>query len=167
MDWIGSFLHWLENTTLAVSIAQSDWAFAIIESIHVIALALVIGTVCVVDLRLLGWASAKQPYRDVAREVLPWTWAAFGVSVISGSLMFITQATEYYTNAAFRTKVVLLLLAGGNMLIFELTTARGAATWDRRLPVPWPGRLAAVLSLTLWVSIVFFGRRIGFTMTPG
>ena len=142
MDLIGSFLHWLENTTLAVSIAQSDWAFAIIESIHVIALALVIGTVCVVDFRLLGWASVKQPYREVAREVLPWTWAAFGVSVISGSLMFITQATEYYTNAAFRIKVVLLLLAGGNMLIFELTTARGAATWIEdcrcRGPAGWP-----------------------------
>jgi len=159
-------MHWLEESPLAVSITESDWAFPAIETIHVIALALVIGTVCVVDLRLLGWASVKLSYRQLAHEVLPWTWAAFCLSVVSGCLMFITQAVEYYENNAFRIKMLLLLLAGINMLIFEFVTARGAAAWDRGQPVPWRGKAAAALSLTLWVSIVFFGRRIGFTMIP-
>lgn len=167
MERIGVILDWLENTPLAVSIAQSDWAFAIIETVHVIALALVIGTVCVVDLRLLEWASAKRPYRELAREVLPWTWSAFCLSVITGSLMFITQAVEYFENTAFRIKLALLLLAGINMLTFELVVARGATNWGHDLRVPWPSKVAAALSLTLWISIVFFGRRVGFTMNPG
>jgi hypothetical protein len=160
-------LDWLEHTALAVSIAESDWAFAIIETTHVIALALVIGTVCVVDLRLLGLASVKQPYRALSREVLPWTWAAFGLALITGLLLFITQATEYFANTAFRIKLLLLALAGLNMLFFESMTARDAASWDGGVPVPWRGKLAAALSLTLWIAIVFFGRRIGFTMNPG
>lgn len=166
-DWIAGLLTQLENTPLATRIAASDWAFPIIESIHVIALTLVLGTVCVVDLRLLGWASVRQSYREVARETLPWTWIAFAVAAISGTLMFITKASAYYENTAFRTKAVLLLLAGLNMLIFELLTARRAAGWDRSQSVPWTGRLAAALSLLFWISIVFFGRRIGFTMAPG
>jgi hypothetical protein len=163
----GRVLQWLENTQLAMAIAASNWAFPIIEAVHVIALTLVIGTVCIVDLRLLGWASAKRPYRQLAREVLPWTWGAFCLAAISGSLMFITQAAEYYENAAFRIKMVLLLLAGLNMLIFELFTARGAMRWDKDTAAAWPGRLAAGFSLALWICIVFFGRRIGFTMFPG
>jgi hypothetical protein len=167
LESIAPLLQWLEHTPLAVAIAESNWAFPAIETLHVIALALVIGTVCVVDLRLLGWASARRPYRELAREVLPWTWAAFCLSVMTGSLMFITQAAEYYGNTAFRIKLFLLLLVGINMLIFEVMTARGAARWEHDLRAPWPGRVAAALSLMLWISIVFFGRRIGFTMTPG
>jgi hypothetical protein len=167
LESIGPLLHWLEDTPLAQSIAESNWIFPIIETIHVIALALLLGTVCVVDLRLLGWASAQRPYRQIAREVLPWTWAAFGISVMSGGLMFITKAPEYYANTAFRIKALCLLLAGINMLVFELATARDAAKWIGGLPAPWPGRLGAAFSLLLWIAVVFFGRRVGFTMTPG
>jgi hypothetical protein len=167
VERLDPLLNWLENTTLAESIAQSDWAFPVIETLHVIALALVIGTVCVVDLRILGWASVKRPYRELAREVLPWTWAAFCLSAITGSLMFISDASEYSQNTAFRVKLALLLLAGINALVFEWIIARGAPQWGRGVSAPWPGKIAAALSLTLWISIVFFGRRIGFTMTPG
>jgi hypothetical protein len=167
LERLDPLLNWLENRTLAVSIAESDWAFPIIETLHVIALALVIGTVCIVDLRILGWASVKRPYRELAGEVLPWTWAAFCLSAVTGCLMFITQAAEYSQNIAFRIKLVLLLLAGINVLVFELIIARGAPRWNSGVPIPWPGKMAAALSLTLWISIVFFGRRIGFTMTPG
>lgn len=165
-DWIAGLLSRLENTPLATQIAGSDWAFPIIESVHVISLALVLGTVCIVDLRLLGWASAQRPYGDVARETLPYTWFAFGAAAVSGTLMFITKAAEYYENTAFRAKAILLLLAGLNMLTFQLATARDAAEWDRTRSIPWPGRLAAALSLLFWISIVFFGRRVGFTMAP-
>ena len=92
---------------------------------------------------------------------------AFGTAAVSGFLMFISQATEYFANNAFRVKLVLLLLAGINMLVFELVLARDAAHWDAGVPVPWTGKIAALLSLVLWVSIVFFGRRVGFTMILG
>ena len=166
MDNVGRFMSWLESLPLAVFINESEWAFAAIESVHVIALALVLGTIAVVDLRLLGLAWANRPYTEVSREVLPWTWGAFVFSVATGSLMFITQAPAYYVNVAFRLKMLLLLLAGMNMLIFELITARAAAQWDRGTPIPPAGKIAATLSLAFWIAIIFFGRRIGFTMMP-
>jgi Family of unknown function (DUF6644) len=167
LDHVTALLESLEHSALAVSIAESSWAFPIIETIHVIALTLAIGTVLIMDLRLLGLASAKQRYTALKRDVLPWTWWAFGGAVVSGCLMFITQATKYYENEAFRIKLFLLLLAGINMLVFELIIARGAAAWDQESSVPWPGKVAALLSIALWIAIVFFGRRVGFTMLLG
>ena len=167
MKWIVPLLQSLEHSSLAVSIAELAWAFPAIETIHVIALTLVVGTILIVDLRLLGLASTQQNYDALSRDVLPWTWCAFCGAVVSGSLMFVTRAAEYYGNAAFRMKFLLLLLAGINMLVFELIIARGAANWEQRSPIPWPGKIAALLSLILWISIVFFGRRVGFTMDVG
>jgi uncharacterized membrane protein len=164
---LDELLERLQATPLATAMGESDWAFPAIETVHVIAIALVIGTVSVVDLRLLGFASAQRPYRQLAGEVLPWTWGAFALALISGSLMFVTKAVDYFGNTAFRIKLALLLLAGLNMLIFETSTGRAAARWEHDSRAPWPGRAAATLSLLLWIAIVFFGRRIGFTMMPG
>ena len=167
MEHIVALLQSLERSSSAVYIAESAWAFPSIETVHVLAVTLTIGTVPVMDLRLLGVASVRQRYAALRRDVLPWTWLAFGTAAVSGCLMFISQATEYFANNAFRVKLALLLLAGINMLVFELVHARDAAQWDSGVPVPWTGKIAALLSLVLWVSIVFFGRRVGFTMILG
>jgi hypothetical protein len=157
---------WLEATELAQFIRESEWAFPAVESIHVIALALVIGTISIVDLRLLGLASTNRAYSELARHVLPWTWGAFALAAISGTLMFISQPQTYLENWAFRIKFVLIFLAGINMLIFQLVTSRGASKWDLDAAAPLPGKVAATLSLAFWVTVVFFGRRIGFTTNP-
>ena len=162
MERIVAVLNWIEGSAPAVAVARSNWLFPALETIHVLAVALTVGTVLIVDLRLLGLASTRQPYEAVRRDVLPWTWAAFGVPVVSGSLIFVSQATEYSANSAFRAKFILLLLAGLNMLVFECIIARGAGDWARR--IPWRAKLPALLSIALWVLIVFFGRRVGFTM---
>ena len=163
---LSSLLGWLEATRLAEFMRVSAWAFPTVESIHVIALALVVGTIAIVDLRLLGLASAHRPYAEVAREVLPLTWSAFAVAVVAGTLMFVSQPTGYFANFAFRMKILLLLLAGFNMLVFQLITGRNCATWDPARATPLPGKIAGTLSLAFWVAVVFFGRRIGFTMSP-
>ena len=164
MERIVPLLNWVENSLPAVAIARSNWAFPAIETVHVLSLTLTIGTVLVVDLRLLGLASVKQPYDVLRRDVLPWTWAAFSLAVISGLLMFISQAAEYFANSAFRIKIALLLLAGLNMLVFERFIAKDAANRDRA--IPWSAKVAALLSIALWIGVVFFGRRVGFTMSP-
>jgi hypothetical protein len=167
LEHVFPLLESLEHSALAISIAESNWVFPAIETIHVIAVALMIGMVLIMDLRLLELTSANQPYATLKRDVLPWTWWAFCGAVFSGGLMFITQATEYVENDAFRTKVFLLALAGVNMVVFELMITRGAAKWDHGLAIPLPGKIAAMLSLALWILIVFFGRRVGFTMLLG
>ena len=162
---IADVLSTLESTHVADAIRNSLYLFPLIESFHVLGLTMVYGTIAIIDLRLLGLASTKRSFRRVASDVLKWTWGAFALTVITGFLMFITNAGVYYHNFYFRTKMVLLLLAGINMMIFEVTAARTVHRWDTDVKAPLGGRTAAALSLILWIAIIFLGRFTGFTTT--
>src|SRR5439155_1864465 len=121
---VSELLAALEASSLAASIRSSLYLFPFIESAHVIGLTMVFGTIAIIDLRLLGIASTRRPFSRVASDVLKWTWGAFALTVATGLLMFITNATVYYHNFFFRSKMALLALAGFNMLMFEMTAAR-------------------------------------------
>jgi hypothetical protein len=157
-------MEWLQATSWAVFIHKMPWAFTTIELVHVFAISLVIGSIAIVDLRLLGVGSTKRPVTELAGAVLPFTWTAFVLAVLAGSLLFISQATAYFGNTLFRIKILMIVLAGINMLIFELITMRGVQQWDRK-PIPAPAaRLAGGISLTCWILVVIFGRWTGFTV---
>jgi hypothetical protein len=160
---IAGFLASLESSNLAIRIRDSLYLFPLIESFHVVGLALVFGTIAIVDLRLLGIASTRRPFRRMMSDIMKWTWAAFILTATAGLLMFITNANVYYHNFFFRTKIVLLALAGLNMLVFELTAGRTVHRWDKDPAAPLAGKTTAVLSLLLWITIIFMGRWIGFT----
>jgi len=162
---ISTLLVSLESSGIATRIRASLYVFPLIESTHVFGLAMVFGTIAIVDLRLLGVASTRRSFKQMASDILKWTWAAFAVTAATGALMFITNAGVYYHNFFFRTKMVLLALAGLNMLVFELTAGRSIHRWDKAPSAPRMGQTTAVLSLVLWVSIIFLGRWIGFTTT--
>ena len=162
---IDPFLKWLAATALAVRIRDSLLLFPMLESAHVVGLTLVFGTIAVIDLRLLGFASTSRPFQRMASDILKWTWAAFGLTALTGLLMFLTNAPVYYHNFFFRTKMLLLVLTGVNMLIFELTTAKTVHGWNRAPAAPPAGRAVAAASLVLWIAIIFMGRLIGFTTT--
>src|ERR1700693_660407 len=163
---IVAFLKSLEASGLATRIREALWLFPLIESTHVIGLTLVFGTIAIIDLRLLGIASTQRSFKRMASDILKWTWAAFALAALTGSLMFITNARVYYHNFFFRTKMLLLVLTGINMFVFELTAGRTIHRWDQARSVPPVGRAVAALSLALWISIIFMGRLIGFTTTP-
>ena len=155
----------VQHTALAVRIRDSLFLFPLLESAHVIGLSLVVGTIAIVDLRLLGVASTHRPFQRLAADTLKWTWVAFALTALTGALMFITNAAVYLHNGYFRAKVVLLLLAGLNVLVFELTAGRTAAQWDRAPSPPPLARAVATLSLVIWVAVIVAGRMIGFTAT--
>ena len=161
---ISGLLKSIENTRIASSIRDSLFLFPGLEAIHVVGLALVFGMIVVIDFRLLGLASRHRRFRNLASDVLKWTWLAFGITFVSGALMFSTNAVVYFHNPVFRAKMIVLLLAGLNMAIFELTTGRSADRWDAAPSAPMAGKTAAVFSLILWVSIIFLGRWIGFSV---
>ena len=152
----------LQNLSFPTQIRESDWLFPTIETVHVFALVLVVGTIMTVDLRLLGFANKERPYSQVASEMLPWTWAAFGIAALAGMLMFSSKALTYYGNIPFRLKMVCLLLAGINMAMFHWLGTRHLEAWDRGRP-PRAAKLAGGASLLLWTTIVAAGRWIGFT----
>jgi hypothetical protein len=160
-DVLKEFFKWLEQCDFAVAIAESAWAFPIIEIIHVFSVCLVVGSIAIIDLRLLGIASVTYSIRDLTGKVLPWTWTAFGTAACAGSLMFSSKASQYAVNPAFRLKMLFLALAGMNMLTFHLITARTIANWDHG-KAPTPARVAGALSLILWITVVACGRWTGF-----
>lgn len=156
------FLQRIESTAIATAVRESTWLFPTVETLHVIALVLVVGSIIMVDLRLLNIGSRDRAVSEVSAEVLPWTWAAFAGAVITGVLLFMSSAERYFENVPFRIKMLLLLAAGVNMAIFHALTYRSVASWDRASATPLGARLAGGISLALWVSIVFLGRWIGF-----
>lgn len=160
---VDAFLKSVEAFGFAAKIRDSLFLFPLIESTHVFGLALVFGTILIIDLRLLGIASTQRPFRRMASDILRWTWAAFAVTALTGALMFTTNARVYYHNSFFRTKMLLLLLTGINMLVFELTAGRMIHLWDKAPSAPPVGRAVAALSLAMWISIICMGRIIGFT----
>jgi len=159
-------MEWLQATSWAVFIHQTKWAFTTIEVIHLIAIAAVLGSIAVVDLRLLGLASARRPFTELAREILPYTWAAFVLAAITGSLLFISQATQYFVTPTFWGKMTIMAVAGINMAIFEFITVRGVKEWDVKPNLPLSARLAGGISLACWALVFVFGRWTGFSILP-
>lgn len=166
MQWLIDFLTWLGETPLSLSIAESTWLFPAIEVIHIFAISLVFGTIAIIDLRLLGLASTNRRYTEMARELLPWTWGAWFVAASFGTLLLASRPVAYFENIDFRLKFLCMGLAAVNMLVFQFVTARDVAEWDKGR-VPLAGRVAGGLSLVLWIGVVYFARKTGFTLVQG
>jgi hypothetical protein len=157
-------IAFVEHGTLGELVRENDLLFPFIESVHVLAVCLVVGSIAVVDLRLLGFASVDRPVGRLMRSILPITVGAFGLAVTAGSLLFISHASKYLENRFFIAKITLIALAGVNMAVFQLIGARNLDQWENDALPPLFARVAGGLSLFLWVSVVACGRWIGFTM---
>ncbi|HTW23310.1 MAG TPA: DUF6644 family protein [Candidatus Baltobacteraceae bacterium] len=154
---------WLESTQVAAAIRESTWLFPTIETIHVLSIVIVVGSIAMFDLRLLDLGSRDRSVTDVYNDVMPWTRSSFVCAVIAGALLFSSSATKYYANVPFRLKMLALLLAGLNTAYFELWTRRSIASWNIAPRTPRAAKLAGGISLVLWIVVVACGRWIGFT----
>jgi len=158
-------------TDWASAVSQTDWAqtiagswmFPLLETIHVFSLIAVLGTIALVDCRLVGLASREYRVTTLSRQALPWTWIGFVLAVVSGALMTVGQAGEYITNPAFQLKLLLIVLAGLNMAVFHLLPWQSVGAWDAGSRPPVAARLAGGLSLALWIGVIACGRWIAFT----
>jgi len=159
-----SLFQWLQDSAVGTAIREGDSLFPWIETIHVLAITFVVGSIAAVDLRLLGWASKSRAFSKVNGEIVPLTWIAFAIALISGGLLFSSKAAKYADNLPFQIKVSSLLLLGINMAVFQWVTYRSIDHWDRADVPPFAARVAGALSLILWVFVVTAGRTIGFTM---
>jgi hypothetical protein len=154
--------QWLNDTGIATAIRESELIFPAIETAHVLGITLLAGTVAIVDLRLLGLVLKRERVSDIAGQVLPLTWVGFAAMLVSGALLFMAEAAKSYGNPAFRLKMLLMVAAGLNPLIFHSTIYRSVAEWDAAPATPWRARLTAGLSLTLWSAIIVAGRAIAY-----
>lgn len=155
----------LEYSALGDYIATDALAFPMLESVHVIALATVFGSILIMDLRMLGLASTGSAISRISRETVRLTWVAFALAALTGTLLFVSKASSYMINPYFLTKMGLIALAGINMGWFHLITQKNQDKWDTAADIPTSVKLAGALSLTLWLMVIFFGRAIGFTLS--
>jgi hypothetical protein len=161
---ITALLETLQSLSWAVFIHKKPWAFTTVQVAHFFAVSLVLGTIAIVDLRLLGVAAIKRPFAELSRQLLPFTWAAFVLAVATGSLLFISQATDYFVNPVFWFKMSLIVLAGINMMIFEFITVRDVEKWNLDPTPPPRARLAGGISIACWALVIVLGRIISFTL---
>lgn len=152
----------IEASALAVAMRQSLWLYPIVEIVHLTGIALLVGSIAMLDLRLLGLSRAVSVKR-LAGHILPWAAGAFLLIVPSGLLMFMAHAGDFIQSDVFALKICLILAAGANAAVLHAGALRGAAAWDvERMPPP-AARVAAVLSLALWLSVLACGRLLAYT----
>ena len=155
----------LEGSGLGQAMRQWLWLYPSVEIVHITGIALLFGSIAVLDLRLLGF-SRSIPVKKLAGHVLPWTIGSFALIVPSGFLMFTAHATEFIDSEVFILKMILILAAGVNAGVFHTTVFRSADVWDaeemRKLPPPPSVRVSAAISLLLWISVIACGRLLAY-----
>ncbi len=161
-----SFTQWLQFTGFFTALRGSAYVYPIVMSLHMVGIAMFGGMVLMTDMRLLGWGMRKRSIADVVDQFrVPKRWGLL-LTVTCGILMFGSKAEEYYYNAFFRTKLILLGLLLVQELLFYRSVYANPAALDQAPTTPASAKLAAVLSIVLWASIACCGRGIGYIEPP-
>jgi hypothetical protein len=162
VDGLTTIWQALEASFFGVAIRESLWLFPAIETVHLLAMAVLVSTIGAFDLRLLGVALRGTCIQPLAQRLFPWAWAAFLIQLVTGFLLFSSEATKMAVNPAFRLKMLLIVLAGLHALAFRLFARHRMRTWNATSQTPILARLSGLLSLALWIAVVAAGRWIGF-----
>jgi len=148
---------WFDATPISLIIRNSTYIFPVVEVLHLFGLTLLLGTVTVVDMRILGFGMRRQSVSDLASALTPWSVGAAIVTIVSGILLFLSEAMKCYGNSAFPYKMWLLL---GGIILYFLTQRRLTSPASRMNPALL--KVIAVLSLILWYGVAIAGRAIAF-----
>jgi hypothetical protein len=162
---VSALLHaceWLHELPLSNAIRESENAYSLIETVHVLGITAVLGTIAAVDLRLLGVVLTRTSVATVARPLIRLTWGGFVVMSVSGALLFVAQAANLYFNTAFRVKLLLLALLAANLVVFHTTVFKSVDSWGSDPRSPPRARFAALVSLFLWSGVLASGRAIAY-----
>jgi hypothetical protein len=155
----------IEASGLGQAMRQWLWLYPSVETVHLVGIGLLFGSIAVFDLRLLGFSRGIS-VRQLARHTLPWTAGSFVLIIPSGLLMFTAHATEFIDSEVFILKMLLIMAAGLNAALFHTITFRTADVWDseemRKLPPPPSARLAGALSLAIWIAVIACGRLLAY-----
>jgi hypothetical protein len=162
MHFIFMICQWLEQTTVGTTIRESLWLFPIIETVHIFGIISLVGSTSILDLRLMGLAFRDESVSKLGRRFLPWAWTGFAIQVTTGLLLFSSEATKMYVNVGFQVKMLLILTAGINVLVFHSITYQSVDQWDNDPVAPFGARAAGLISILLWFGIVAAGRWIAY-----
>jgi hypothetical protein len=150
----------LEASALGQAMRQWMWLYPTVEIVHIVGIALLFGSIAVLDLRLLGF-SRNISVKSIAGHTLPWTAGSFALIVPSGFMMFTAHAGDFISSTVFVVKMTLIFAAGINAALFHVGVFRGAAAWDTGA-TPAAARAAGAASLLLWISVIACGRLLAY-----
>jgi hypothetical protein len=153
------FLEWLQLTGLASFVAETLWAYPLFETLHTIGMALLIGALGLINLRVLGYKPDLPLVGTL--DLLPLAWLGFTINLISGVALFSSDAVYFWSSYTFRIKLVLILLAGINAFVLGRSVFREARLGTDASPSP-AARIAAASSLLFWVGAIIAGRLIAY-----
>lgn len=163
---LANFLQWLHDTQFSSTIRDSLWTEPIVETIHVLTLTLFLGFAILLDMRLLGVAMRRRRISEVLAQFNPWLFVGFAIMILSGTILFCGDPVAFYSTTFFKVKMIMLVMAGVNVLVFNATIGRRVAEWDLAASTPPAAKAAAVVSLVLWILIVAAGRGIAYALPP-
>jgi hypothetical protein len=152
----------IQTSTVGSAIAESTVVFPLIEAAHLLGLALSVGLLLIVDLRLLGLVLPKVPVATVHHQLRRWIFTGFTLTFASGALLFWAEAGQVIVNYAFIAHALFILLGVANAAFFEIRLAPGAADWKDALRLPAAARFAGAASLSAWFLVLVSGRLIPY-----
>ena len=152
-----TFFHWLTQTYVGTQMQTNEYLFPTVEALHIMGSVALVASTSILSLRLAGFFLTEIPVSKIASQFLPWAWLGFVCQVVTGTLLFMSEATLAYANVVFQLKMGLIVLAGVNALIFQQTVYRRVKTWDVSNP-PFGAKFAGYFSIVTWFAVVAVGR---------
>jgi hypothetical protein len=158
MHYLLPLFKFFDKSWLGMFISDSRWLFPAVEAVHIVALALLFGALLMLNLRLLGLGMTSKPISRLARDLAPWILCSLIIILVTGVLLFSSEAMKSYASVPFRVKMVFLFAA----IIFHYTFySRVTRTVEAQISPAW-NKLVAVVSIVLWLGVGIGGRGIGF-----
>jgi len=157
-EWLLALCRQLENSSGSISLHESLYLYSLIETTHVLAICLFVGTLFMVDFRLIGWSFTTIPLSEVSKKILPFTIIGFLIMIVTGALLFYAIPVRTYQSIFFRIKITLLLVAGVNAFLLHLKMSAS----EPDINVSRTIKVAAATSLITWGSVIIMGRMIAY-----
>jgi uncharacterized membrane protein len=145
--------RWLQDNSFIALINGTAWTAAAVEIVHYFSMFILVGSMVIVDLRVLGLVGRRQDATQLADRLFSWIWVSLALNFLSGFLMFAGSATAYYRNDIFYDKMGVILLA----IVANIIIQQNVRKWNQLPAMPAWGKLIAVLSIALWIGAIIAG----------
>jgi hypothetical protein len=160
---MNNFIEWVLSTTISAWVVGNEWVWPTLETFHFFGLCLLLGSLLVIDMRMIGWF--KKIDIAVTHTLLPMVFVGFGINLITGTLFFFGDPERYSVNIAFQLKMVLVLLAGMNALLYYWKIDPVMPSWGAHDSTPTLAKAVGASSLVFWFGVLIFGRMIPYMGT--
>ncbi len=154
----------ISDSSIGTQLRESTYVWPAVEALHVLSLALSVGTIVLVDLRLIGATLRNEPVTDVIEQTLPYSITGFVLAFLSGVILFWSEAGKLYQSYPFRIKLIAIALAGANALWFHSGVFKSVDKWNKDRITPPQARFAGWFGLTFWMVVIFFGRWTAYNL---